>query len=360
MTRRATTTHRAAYVIGIVMSLEGSAAWAQASESCADANQQAEQLKDRCYALAGTPGMSTEALADMQETCVVEALEPLLHRCDTPWIRFSLGGAEANRGRWVRGWTLMDASRRTPDPLVEEAVRQGNALERARAHVVLVAPRSEGAAASLEVNGERIGALPLAAPVAVEPDLVRVRVTRAGCRPWERAGTFAGGDEMRERVVCEPLVVPSALRPPVVGSSRRLVGWALVGTGAALGVAASVFWGLSYDMAAGLTGYCGRPGAMADGACVAAQSMAYDAAGGPRVAPVEALCDGPRSGDLDSLCGRNRFQGATAIGLGTAGAVALVTGIVLVVTAPRAGAVVRGPSAWLRPDGGGVTLQGNF
>jgi hypothetical protein len=359
MTRRATTTHRAAYVLGLVMSLEGSAAWAQAGESCADANQQAEQIKDRCYALAGTPGMSTEALADMQETCAVEALEPLLHRCDTPWIRFSLGGAEANRGRWVRAWTLMDAARRTPDPLVEEAVRQGNALERARAHVVLVAPRSEGGAASLEVNGARVGTLPLTVPVAVEPGRVRVRVTRAGCRLWERAGTFAGGDEMRERVVCEPLLVPPVSRP-LVGSSRRLVGWALVGTGAVLGVAASVFWGLSYDMAEGLTGYCGRPGAMADAACRAADSMGRDADDGQRVAPVEALCDGPRSGDLDSLCGRNRFQGAAALGLGIAGAASLVTGIVLVATAPGAGAAVRGPSAWLRSDGGGVTFQGNF
>lgn len=361
MKRRATTTRCAGFAIGLMASFEASAAWAQASASCADANQEAEQIKDCCYALTGTPGMSAEAIADMQEGCAVEGLEPLLARCDTPWIRFSIGSAEANRRRWVRGWTLMEAARQTQDPLVAEGLRQGNALERARGQVVLVAPQTEGVGGALEVNGTPVGTLPLTVPVVVEPGLMRVRVIRAGCRPWERTGTFVGGGEMRERVVCDPPVVLQPPRAPVgVGSSRRVVGWALVGTGVALGVAASVFWGLSYDNAERLSGYCEQPAAVFDAACGAAQPAGRLADDGQRVARVGALCDGPRSSDLDDLCGRNGVQGAAAIGLGIAGAVSLITGIVLVATAPGAGAVTRGPSAWLRPDGGGMTYQGSF
>ncbi len=299
------------------------------------------------------------------EVSLHERLDALYTRCPSPFVQLSLGAAEARLHHGVRAWTLLREALASGDPLVEanRADIAQNVLPGVRQSVVLIAPTSEVAGATLTVNGRAVGSLPLPRPYPVEPGEVTIEVDAPGYERASRRVALAGGwgfDEavvlVRARALPEAPQAVAFVRAPaqtgrLPGRTQRVVGWTLVGAGAALGIAGAVFWRLSYDTAQGIEGYCEANGS--DPACVRAQAQNYDRL------RVDAFCNDSPGADAVSMCARYEPQAILGWALGVGGLAALGTGVVLLATAPRAVPPVR-VSAWLRGDSGGVVVRGDF
>ncbi len=289
--------------------------------------------------------------------CVIDTLEARRQRGDAPMFRYAQGLASMRAGEWSRAWNLLTNAIASRDPCVIDVEQNQGDLAAIRPHVALLAPVSDVRGARLDVDGVELGELPLAHSFAVNAGAVRVRVAAPGYEPYERTMPLAAGGEWHERVNLRRIVLPPP-PPSPRPTTLQPVGWALVGTGAALGVAGAVLWGFSWDTASELAGYCDGPSGESLARCSGLSSGVRQGEGG-RVVDAERLCGtAPDGSRLATLCGRNGAFPVAAWALGATGVAALVAGVVTVLIAPRRPHVTT--SMWMQPGGAGVALQGAF
>jgi hypothetical protein len=221
----------------LTLTFSGTSALAQTTEpvACAEPDLEVRGIHQECAAANPTPEAPTSAERRL-DVCLASRLEALRARCATPWVQFNLGVSEANLGHWRRAWTLLQGALGERDPRVERARAwvEREVLPKVRQNVVLIEPRCDAPDASLEVDGARVGALPLERPWVVEPGVVRVRVTARGHHDVTYTLVAGGGGRFGDEVVLRRRVVAPS-------SSASTSPW-FVGAGVgALGVSAGLF-----------------------------------------------------------------------------------------------------------------------
>lgn len=190
------------------------------------------------------------------------ALYESLHaRTQAPRALAQVALAEGAVGRWVDAEAhLVAALAAAGDPWV---ARNRAALEASlatmRAHVGSLVVACEAPGAAVWVDGRRVG--DVGAPLRVLAGTVNFEVRAEGMAPVARVATVPAGGVAREEVrlataarsaanvdagAPEParlaVAPPRGERPPAPSGLRRTLGWAGVGTGAALLVGGAVLW----------------------------------------------------------------------------------------------------------------------
>jgi hypothetical protein len=136
--------------------------------------------------------------------------------------------AEQALGRWVDAETdLQAALRAADDPWIASNRRVlETGLSTIRGHIGSLDVEADVAGAELWVNGARVGALPLAAPLRVEAGSVIVEVRATGYAPARRITSVDPGGSAREAVRLVPLAPPSPIvespSPPAVPGKEGL------------------------------------------------------------------------------------------------------------------------------------------
>ena len=127
-----------------------------------------------------------------------------------------------------------------------------SSLEAAGEHVGMLEITGDQIGAGVNVNGERVGQLPLAAPIRVQTGRAIVDVTQEGFRSFSAEVTVHAGQTSRVSVHLVPNLAPDAIPGPDV--TREDWFWPLiVGTGVALAVGVTLtvlavrFDGLPYE-----------------------------------------------------------------------------------------------------------------
>jgi hypothetical protein len=315
----------------------------------------------RCEEQSGTTTPSNE---ETRNLCTRRELTTLLEQCPSPLVRLTLGSIEAVQHEYLQSWNHIQQSLATHDALVEahRTEIERDVLPNVRAHIALIEPTCTTPGAILSVNGQSVGSLPLSRPFAVLPGMVRVRVSADEHRTEEVSVSLTGGGSFRNAIALtrltangdEPVASPAPL--------RRVVGWSLVATGAAVATAGVVLTVLSSGTASELEAYCeeqSSPDRVST--CSAARTTARIPGNGPGTISVSTFCANPNNNELSTLCSRNDTQPVLAWVLGLGGLALATTGAVLVLTASRGQAAPRvSASGWIQHDGGGLSLHGSF
>lgn len=163
-----------------------------------------------------------------------------------PRARAQMALAEQALGRWVAARAHLQEALASQDPWVEKnrAALEG-ALRAVESHVGFLDVRGDAPGAEVRVDGERVGTLPMAAPVALEVGDHALEVTAPGRYPAARRVRVEGGAVSRESVRLAPRGEASAAgaaatqtAPPTEVSSPpsplRVLGWVGIGLGGAL------------------------------------------------------------------------------------------------------------------------------
>ena len=105
------------------------------------------------------------------------------------------------------------------EPARRQEVERLIAHERSKVFALEVSVEPDGA--TLHLNGEQYGQLPLSAPVLLEPGRYELRVEREGFRPVTTPVNAAAGGQKSLRFILEPARVPNEALPQVVPVERR-------------------------------------------------------------------------------------------------------------------------------------------
>ncbi len=114
-------------------------------------------------------------------------------------VLYNLAQVQAERHEYVAALGLFEKYLAEGGSEVPESRRVETTAEiaRLRTRVVELWVDTDVEGASLFVNGESAGGLPLAAPVLINPGLAHVRVEKAGYEPASRELRVTGGDRVR-------------------------------------------------------------------------------------------------------------------------------------------------------------------
>lgn len=254
--------------------------------------------------------------------------------------RGSLARCYEKQGKVASAWSLwVDLSATAPKNLRPDAAANAAKLEpRLPKYMVKLAPGAPGVA--ITIDGQATEAKPDVA-VPIDPGNHVVHANAAGYEGWKREFTAAEG---KTEVVTIPALAPQIAKEPdrpqpppvdekpIQKSSRKKIGFAMVGVGGALAITGAVFGVIAR----------GRYG------------DAKDLCGGD----IDA-CDPARIGDAQDKVDSARSAGNVATITMIAGGAALVTGVVLILTAPEAKRGVAIAPA-IGHDSAGVVFSGGF
>ena len=272
------------------------------------------QELDRAYRLARSPraaaqlGFAEQALAmwPQAETHVSESLRAK----DDPWI---------NKNRAV----------------VEESLRT------IRAHVGRIEISGGQPGAAVAVNGQRVGTMPLAEPVAVSAGAVDIEVRAAGHLPAVKTVNVAAGEYARVSFALVADLPPAAKLPPgapaVLPAAPMASAAPVAAPDVGAGAGAHVDAGRSRRAAAIGIGAAGVVAIGAGIACTLVGRNKFDAIND------DAAADRP----YDESNGNWKTYETSAVALYVAGGAALVTGSVLYLNSRRG--ETNGTAMSLRP-----------
>lgn len=283
----------------------------------------------------------TEGIALREQGKDEEALERF-RKADalssTPRSRAQIALAEQALGLWVAAEEhLVSALAKVDDPwIVKNRGPLEGALETIRKHLGTLEVRGGVAGAEVLVDGKRIGSMPVTARVEAGQRTLLVRAQ--GYHATSRVVQIPPGASARETI--ELTVAPEDRAPNaggggtgttviVAGESggmQRTLGWASIGVGAAFMVTGTI--GLAMRQSA-VTSYN--------------EDKTCPGLGKPNQPP----------GCEDKISRADTWQTVSVIGL-AGGAVFVLGGVVLLVTAPSAPAAQAVPRAACGPAAGGV------
>lgn len=297
-----------------------SAAWAQADSDLEQARRTfADGLAHE------NAGRCDEALAEYRRVQAVK---------DTANVRFRLGSCSEKTGRLRAAMRSYEGAIRLgrgdaqAKDVVAEAEARIEALTPKMARLEVRAP----AGAAVRLDDEDVGDAELAEPVWVEAGRHTLVATAAGKKPSRlefgaEAGRATPLDVVLDDEAPRPPPPPHEPAPLAPSRVRSVAGWSLVGLGGALGIGAAISLAVRESSIATLRDAC---------------------------APA---CPASRQAELEDARGRALATGPLAAVLAVAGGVSLVTGAIVLATAPRR-------SAFLAPSAGpgfaGAVAGGSF
>ncbi len=296
--------------------------------------------------------------------------------------------AEQALGRWVDAEThLAEALSDEDDPWVRRRRRAlQSALGEIRRHVGRLEVQGNVPGAEVLIGDRVVGVLPLAAMLHVQTGTVTITVRAAGYTPVTRTMSVEDRTPQRQVVTLEReapadrvadstrrtgalslrsdgATTPDAASPSrgsSGASTRRSVGYGLIGVGAAALVVAGVFFGLNANLGSESTH---ATPASAEPYASWARFQASENAGRERTGSQVCSLSQQRLG-LDAayvrdLCSSTERTATVALAAGIAGGALAVTGLVLALTArPSARPSARwGATPWLARGAGGATLS---
>lgn len=311
-------------------------------------------------------------------------LTALRERCHEPRLLAQIGLASHGLRRWLDAWrNLRAALLATDDPWVTTWRAVLTQLrDEARGHLAEIQPTTYHADAVLEVDGQRMGTLPLDEPYVVMAGHHRVRVSSSGYIAFEDSVDLPEGGRYDNRVVLlsewEPEAAPIA--PPVTSSplphpraatvttrretpTSRYVGFGLLGAGAlSLAAGFAVAYGASEraeSLGAANVTTSGEYGAFARYAAPFGQgvSTAFVCATAQRGA-----FSGSDEVATADLCATHAMERDLALGLQIGGAMLAGAGLITLIVSYAAGreAPPVQATAWVAPGLLGVSIVGTF
>jgi hypothetical protein len=269
-----------------------------------------------------TAGDWTGALTLLKEVAAVKS---------TPQVRFNMALCEERLGKLVAALgdyelAAADARAEKADQVAEEVERRLEAL-RQRIPKITVNRGSGAEAATISLDGVGLGDQVIGTPMPTDPGPHTVEASSPGFKPFRQSLRLAEQQSEALEVVLEPEPPPPPDRrtPPVAVHGRsRVYGYVAGGIGIASLATGAVFWGLRAKKISEL-----------DDAC-----------------PHHQCLSTAQQADIDA----GKLYTSMANVTVAVGAVALATGIVLVLTSgPSAEAKVA-----LAPSPGGAQLLGKF
>ncbi len=324
---------RGALRVVLVGGVLGLTPMAHAQPTCAEPEESVAQVIERCG------GAST--------TCIREGLIAIQTRCPAPFVQLSLGANEAAAGHPTRAWELLNEALAARDPNVESHRREIelNVLPDVRRRIALLAPRCRVEGAVVEFDGFPIARLPLAAPHAVLPGEVHIRVRAPGHRDAVFTRSLRAGEMWAEDVVLVPDVPAAGAPPRPAAGAGRVAGLTLMTVGGAAVLAGVALWIGSAVEVDSQQAEITRATATTDGALGGYVRFGASIGAPRRNLSWSQQCDeaarasGPDADAAREVCGPYERLGTAAWVTGLVGAGLVVAGgVVLAVTRPRAGA----------------------
>ena len=333
-----------------MVALVALAAWLPALDGAARAADDEEALIRR--------GVELRKRGD--DRAALQEFERAYRLARSPRAAAQLGFAEQALAMWPQAETHVSESLRAKDDpwieknraVVEEALR----TIRARVGRIEISGGRPGAAVA--VNGQRVGTMPLAEPVAVSSGPVDIEVKAAGYQPAVKTVHVAGGEYARVSFALVATAPPAATLPPgapAVLPAAPMVSAPPVAAPDA-GAGANVDAGRGRRVAALGIGAAGVVAIGAGIACTLVGRNKFDAIND------DAAADRP----YDESNGNWKTYETAAVALYVAGGAALVTGSVLYLNSRRAetNGTANGTSMSLRPvitpSRAGATLSVRF
>ncbi len=249
----------------------------------------------------------------------------------TPQVRFNMALCEERLGKLVAALgdyelAAADARAEKADQVAEEVERRLEAL-RQRIPKITVNRGSGAEAAIISVDGVSLGDQVIGTPMPTDPGPHTIEARSPGFKPFRQSLRLAEQQSEAVEIVLEPEPAPppEARKPPSPAPLRgrsRVYGYVVGGVGVASLATAGVFLGLRASKINKL-----------DDTCPMSQ------------------CPRSAQSDIDAGKAYNTAANVTLV----IGAVALATGVVLVLTSPSANTSVA-----LAPTSGGAQLLGKF
>jgi hypothetical protein len=310
-------------------------------------------------------------------------LTALRERCHEPRLLAQIGLASHALHRWLDAWRNLRAALMSPDdPWVTTWRAVLTQLrDEARGHLAEIVPTTYHSGAVLEVDGQRVGVLPLDEPYVVTAGSHRVRVSLPGHITMEDPVDLSEGGRYENHVVLLSEWEPDTASAPAVTRSptphpraeatvtpratptSRYVGFGLLGAGAlSLAAGFAVAYGAnerSESLGAATTTTGGEYGAFARYAAPFGQgaSTAFICGSAQR---------GARGGGDESatasLCATHAMERDLALGLQIGGAMLAGAGLITLLVSYAAGheAPPVRATAWVAPGVLGASLAGTF
>jgi tetratricopeptide (TPR) repeat protein len=138
-----------------------------------------------------------------------------------PQIYFAIGEAETKLGRYLDAFkhytTLLEESEKVSDEL-RAAVEVR--IDAVKAHLAVITVKAVPKGATVSLDGEEIGKVPLAQPLVMEPGEHLLVIRLKGHTPFEEKLTLSAGDKSTKSVKLE-LVPDIEEEPKIVKTSPR-------------------------------------------------------------------------------------------------------------------------------------------
>lgn len=318
------------------------AAWLTAPDGAARAADDEEALIRR--------GVELRKRGD--DRAALRELERAYRVARSPRAAAQLGFAEQALGMWPQAETHVSESlRAADDPWINKnRAVVAEALRTIRAHVGRVEIAGGRPRAAVVVNGQRVGTMPLAEPVAVSAGPVDIEVRAAGHLPAVKTVNVAAGEYARVSFALVADRPPATTLPP--GAPAVLPSPPMVSAAPVAAPGAGADAGRGRRAAALGIGAAGVAALGAGIACTLVGRNKFDAIND------DAAADRP----YDESNGNWKTYEAAAVALYVAGGAALVTGSVLYLTGRRS--ETNGAAMSLRPmiapTRAGATLSVRF
>lgn len=271
----------------------------------------------------------------------------LSQRCPSPRVTVQIGLAEASLGRWADAHGhIVVARATTDDPWINSRRRAiDEALREVRSHLAEVSLTVAPEGASVTLDGARVTSFPLWTTAGRH----RVELSAPGHETWAREVDLRAGERFTSTISLTSRTArvtsaapptngrPATETPPRPSRAMRYVGYGLIGTGVALGVAGVVQWVLSSGQLDNSTGATpASPGAFG------AWARYNDLRNFGRALSPEAVCEEAERDTIEDaaavrdLCASSRTTGVTAVAFGAGGAVLVGAGAALWILSPSA------------------------
>ncbi len=310
---------------------------------------------------------------DGLDAAALEVFRTLRTRCPRPQVIAQVALAEHALHRWRDAWVhLESALTDVDDPWINSRrVALETVLGEIRPHLAGLMVRGDFPGAQVAVDNVVIGTLPLREPWRGPAPSVEVEVRPAGQAPLRRTVTLQEDHVTEETfampapvVVAPPVVVVRPVAAPVAERAwQRPVGWTAVAVGGALLVGGAVAWVIS----------AGQANSMENATPLSANPYGawarFEADENySRTRSPSEVCDlaqqrsGTDASQVRDLCSSNATATTLALGLGIAGAVVGVAGVVTVLTAPTSRATRSGVrmSPGVGPGYAGASVAWSF
>lgn len=202
-----------------------------------------------------------------------------------------------------------DVARSRQDRREQEALDRATALEPRLSTLAIRTGGMDEPDLEVRLDDTVIGSAQRASPLRVDPGSHVVRASSSRRNEVVIRVMIAGDGERAEIVIPQPAVLlPTPAAPERASTTLRTAGWIAGATGATMLVAGSILGALSAADHGELVDQC----------------------------PLYPTCAAPRRAELDALNASASRKGDVATVMFVGGAALVVTGVVLILTAPRA------------------------